>query len=104
MIELSSTCVNRPAETSMSVLAATVEETHSAARLEAVYISGEEGRRALPVEAQTTCGTPASAAAMSTLRVPRTLVDTVRCTSTSASPGSRWAATKNQVGPDVADE
>src|ERR1035437_3037122 len=30
---------------------------------------------------------------MSTLRVPRTLVDTVRCTSTSASPGSRWAAT-----------
>src|SRR6266571_6730605 len=93
MIELSSTWVNRPAEISMSLLAATPDATHSPARLDAVYISGEYGRRALPVEAHTTCGTPASAAAVSTVRVPSTLVDTVRCTSTSARPGSRCAAT-----------
>jgi hypothetical protein len=41
MIELSRTWVNRPAETSMPVLVAMPDETHSAARLEAVYISGE---------------------------------------------------------------
>src|ERR1700722_16459567 len=93
MSELSSTGGSRPAETKRSPRAATLDETHSAARLEAVYTSGEKGRSALPVEAQTTWGTPAASAASSTLRVPRTLVDTVRCTSTSARAGSRCAAT-----------
>src|ERR1700735_3408681 len=93
MIELSITWVNRAADTSRSPLAAAVVATHSAARLEAVYISGEYGRSALPVDAHTTWGTPAAAAAYSTLRVPSTFVVTVRCTSTSASAGERWAAT-----------
>ena len=44
------------------------------------------------MDAQTTCVTSAAAAAASTFRVPRMLVVTVRCTSTSASDGSRWAA------------
>jgi hypothetical protein len=79
----------------MSLLAATSDAAHSAARLDAVYMSGEYGRRALPVEAHTTCGIPTSAAAVSTVRVPSTLVETVWCTSTSASPGSRCAATWN---------
>src|ERR1700677_154412 len=95
MIELSRTWVNRPAEQSMSLAPATVDATHSAARLDAVYMSGEYGLRALPVEAHTTCGTPTAAAAVSTLRVPSTLVETVRYTSISASPGSRCAATWN---------
>src|SRR6266496_2576490 len=67
-MELSRTWVNRPAEINMSLLAASPDATHSAARLDAVYMSGEYGRRALPVEAHTTCGTPASAAAVSTTR------------------------------------
>src|ERR1041385_8035924 len=95
MIELSRTWVNRPAEISMSLSAATPDATHSAPRFDAVYMSGEYGRRAWPVEAHTTCGTPASAAAVSTVRVPSTLVETVRYTSTSARPGSRCAATWN---------
>src|ERR1039458_7275439 len=82
MIELSATWVNRLALTSMPLLAATPAETHSAARLEAVYTSGDQGRSALPVEAHTTCDTPACTAAASTLRVPSTLGDTVRRTST----------------------
>src|SRR5882724_1536499 len=95
MIELSRTWVNRPTEISIPLPAATVDATHSAARFDAVYMSGEYGRTTLPVEAHTTCGTPASAAAVSTVRVPSTLVDTVRCTSSSARPGSRCAATWN---------
>src|SRR2546430_16701702 len=95
MTELAGTRVTRPAEIRMPLLAATPDATHWAARLDGVYMSGEYGRRALPVEAHTTCLTPASAAAVSTVRVPRTLVDTVRCTSTSARPGSRCAATWN---------
>src|SRR2546421_12489296 len=93
MIELSSTWVNRHADTSMSPAAAADAPIHSAARLDAVYVSGEYGRSALPVDAQTTCGTPATAAAASTLRDPSTLVVTVRCTSISASAGERCAAT-----------
>ena len=53
MIELSTTCVNRPAEQRMSPVALT-EAIHSAARFEAAYTSGEYGRSALPVDAQTT--------------------------------------------------
>src|ERR1700679_1383479 len=92
-MELSITWVNRAADTRRSPLAAAVAATHSAARLEAVYISGEYGRSAFPVDAHTTWGTRAAAAAASTLRVPRTLVVTVPCTSASASAGERWAAT-----------
>ncbi len=41
MVELSRTWVNRPAEISMSLPAATPDATHSAARFDAVYMSGE---------------------------------------------------------------
>src|ERR1700729_3573199 len=92
-MELSTTCVNRAAETRRSPLAAATEAVHSAARLDAVYVSGEYGRSALPVEAHTTWGTPAAAAAASTLRAPSTLVVTVAGTSTSARAGERCAAT-----------
>src|ERR1700733_14047386 len=91
-MELSITWVNGAADTRRSPLAAAVVATHSAARLEAVYISGEYGRSALPVDAHTTWGTPAAAAAVSTLRAPSTLVVTVPCTSTSARAGERCAA------------
>src|ERR1700729_3381449 len=93
MIELSITWVNRAADPSRSPPAAAVVATHSAARLDAVYISGEYGRSALPVDAHTTWGTPSARAAPSTLWDPSALVVMVRCTSTSASAGERWAAT-----------
>src|ERR1700722_1301946 len=92
-MELSTTWVNRAPDTRSSPVAAATEAVHSAARLDAVYISGEYGRSALPVDAHTTWGTPAAAAAASTVRVPSTLVVTVRCTSTSARAGERCAAT-----------
>src|ERR1700688_4811817 len=92
-MEMSLTWVHRAADTRRSPLAAAVVATLAAARLEEVYISGEYGRSALPVDAHTTWGTLAAAAAVSTLRAPSTLVVTVPCTSTSARAGERCAAT-----------
>jgi hypothetical protein len=60
MIELSRTWANRRPEISMSLPTASPDATHSAARLDAVYMSGEYRRKAFPVEAHTTCGTPAA--------------------------------------------
>jgi hypothetical protein len=106
MIELSITCVNLPAAQVSSPRRAASATSHSAARLEAVYTSREYGRRALPVEANTSCDAPASSAAAMTCLVPSTLVVTVRWTSRSASPGSRcaarWNTTSGRTAPKTA--
>ena len=67
MIELSITCVNLAAAQVTSPRRAASATSHSAARLDAVYTSREYGRRALPVEANTSCGTWASSDAAMTL-------------------------------------
>jgi hypothetical protein len=99
MIELSTTWVNRAEANLVPVpaRAAAADTTHSPTRLDAVYTSGGEGRSALPVDAVTTSGTPAPSAAAITFLTPSTLVVTVRWTSCSARPGSRWAATWNST-------
>ncbi len=78
MIELSTTWVNLAAEYLARPRRAAPAMSHSAARLEAVYTSREYGRRALPVDANTTSRTPYSSAEQITWRVPSTLVVTVR--------------------------
>ena len=105
MIELSITCVNLAAAQVTSPRRAASATSHSAARLDAVYTSREYGRRALPVEANTSCGTWASSEAAMTFLVPSTLVVTVRWISRSASPGSRcaarWNTTSGRTSPKI---